>query len=112
MDRCPDQVVNLKRDPQCLSPQASLVLIYRPTAVVDLAQLGNRARTRGVEARYSTTGLSQCIEICLHAVSGTSTRVDIHTGVTHSSDSAADDENDAFSLVFADEWMEKSRRKK
>ncbi|GFW78627.1 uncharacterized protein TNCV_4260501 [Trichonephila clavipes] len=33
MNRCPDQVVSLKRDPQCLSPQASLVLIYRPTAV-------------------------------------------------------------------------------
>ncbi|GFX38241.1 gamma-aminobutyric acid type B receptor subunit 1 [Trichonephila clavipes] len=31
--RCPDQMVCLKRDPQCLSPQASLVLIYRPTAV-------------------------------------------------------------------------------
>ncbi|GFT47550.1 hypothetical protein TNCV_3750661 [Trichonephila clavipes] len=30
--RCLDQVVNLKREPQCLSPQASLVLIYRPTA--------------------------------------------------------------------------------
>ncbi|GFW71728.1 uncharacterized protein TNCV_219421 [Trichonephila clavipes] len=33
MSRCPDQVVSLTRDPQCLSPQASLVLIYRPTAV-------------------------------------------------------------------------------
>ncbi|GFX04308.1 uncharacterized protein TNCV_3974561 [Trichonephila clavipes] len=31
MSRCPDQVASLKRDPQCLSPQASLVLIYRPT---------------------------------------------------------------------------------
>ncbi|GFY00431.1 hypothetical protein TNCV_1664701 [Trichonephila clavipes] len=30
--RCPDQVVNLMRDPQCLSPQASLVLIYRSIA--------------------------------------------------------------------------------
>ncbi|GFX95681.1 hypothetical protein TNCV_4886071 [Trichonephila clavipes] len=27
MSRCPDQVVSLKRDPQCLSPQASLVFI-------------------------------------------------------------------------------------
>ncbi|GFX98788.1 putative RNA-directed DNA polymerase from transposon X-element [Trichonephila clavipes] len=27
--RCPDQVVSLKRDPQCLSPQTSLVLICR-----------------------------------------------------------------------------------
>ncbi|GFV47866.1 uncharacterized protein TNCV_3414831 [Trichonephila clavipes] len=33
MSRCPDQVVSLKRDPQCLSPQASLLLIYRPTAL-------------------------------------------------------------------------------
>ncbi|GFU17103.1 hypothetical protein TNCV_1853621 [Trichonephila clavipes] len=46
--------------PPELSPQASLVLIYRPTAVgmkgsVDLAQLGNRTRTCGVEARYATT---------------------------------------------------------
>ncbi|GFW84111.1 cyclin-dependent kinase-like 1 [Trichonephila clavipes] len=33
MSRCPDRVVSLKRDSQCLSPQASLVLTYRPTAV-------------------------------------------------------------------------------
>ncbi|GFT17549.1 hypothetical protein TNCV_4807861 [Trichonephila clavipes] len=33
MSKCPHQVVSLKRDPQCLSPQASLVLIYRPTAI-------------------------------------------------------------------------------
>ncbi|PRD19081.1 UNVERIFIED_CONTAM: hypothetical protein NCL1_58484 [Trichonephila clavipes] len=33
MSRCADQVVSLKRDPQCLSPRASLVLIYRPTAL-------------------------------------------------------------------------------
>ncbi|GFX74757.1 uncharacterized protein TNCV_3121861 [Trichonephila clavipes] len=32
MSRCPDLAVGLKRDPQCLSPQASLVLIYHPTA--------------------------------------------------------------------------------
>ncbi|GFT17527.1 hypothetical protein TNCV_4807671 [Trichonephila clavipes] len=31
MSRCPDQVASLKRDPQCLSPQASLVLLYQPT---------------------------------------------------------------------------------
>ncbi|GFU67041.1 hypothetical protein TNCV_4968901 [Trichonephila clavipes] len=30
MSRRPDHVVSLKRDPQCSSPQASLVLIYRP----------------------------------------------------------------------------------
>ncbi|GFS90863.1 hypothetical protein TNCV_3027241 [Trichonephila clavipes] len=33
MSRCHNQVVSLKRDSQCLSTQASLVLIYRPTAV-------------------------------------------------------------------------------
>ncbi|GFV57753.1 uncharacterized protein TNCV_4463511 [Trichonephila clavipes] len=33
MSRYSDQVVSLKRDPQRLSPQASLVLIYRPTTV-------------------------------------------------------------------------------
>ncbi|GFW09334.1 hypothetical protein TNCV_4276621 [Trichonephila clavipes] len=33
MSSCPDQVVILRRGPQCLSPQASLILIYRPTAV-------------------------------------------------------------------------------
>ncbi|GFX28513.1 uncharacterized protein TNCV_1153221 [Trichonephila clavipes] len=33
MSRCPDQAVSLKRDPQCLSPQASLVLTYRRIAV-------------------------------------------------------------------------------
>ncbi|GFY33328.1 hypothetical protein TNCV_1897801 [Trichonephila clavipes] len=50
MSRFPDQVVSLKRDPQCLSPQASLILVYRPTSVgmkglVDLSQLGNRTQT-------------------------------------------------------------------
>ncbi|GFW56751.1 uncharacterized protein TNCV_4068311 [Trichonephila clavipes] len=33
MSRCPDQVDSLKRNPQCLSPQASLILIFRPTPV-------------------------------------------------------------------------------
>ncbi|GFV91433.1 uncharacterized protein TNCV_899501 [Trichonephila clavipes] len=33
MSRCPDQVVSLKRDPQCLSPRESVILIYRPTTV-------------------------------------------------------------------------------
>ncbi|GFT53042.1 homeobox protein ARX, partial [Trichonephila clavipes] len=32
MSRCPDQVLSLKQESQSLSPQASLVLIYRPTA--------------------------------------------------------------------------------
>ncbi|GFW28016.1 hypothetical protein TNCV_768961 [Trichonephila clavipes] len=31
MSRCPDQVVSLKRDPQCLSPQTSLVLTHLST---------------------------------------------------------------------------------
>ncbi|GFW04641.1 hypothetical protein TNCV_3066591 [Trichonephila clavipes] len=43
MNRCPDLVVCLKRDLQCLRPQASLVLIYRPNVAgmesrVNLAQ--------------------------------------------------------------------------
>ncbi|GFY02123.1 uncharacterized protein TNCV_5099841 [Trichonephila clavipes] len=43
MNRCPDLVVCLKRDLQCLRPEASLVLIYRPYVAgmkgrVDLAQ--------------------------------------------------------------------------
>ncbi|GFT31320.1 uncharacterized protein TNCV_607671 [Trichonephila clavipes] len=47
MNRCPDLVVCLKRDLQCLRPQASLVLIYRPNVAgmkgkVDLALPVNR----------------------------------------------------------------------
>ncbi|GFX99566.1 hypothetical protein TNCV_5026221 [Trichonephila clavipes] len=38
MSRSPYQVVSLKRDPQCLNPRASLVLIYRPTTVAELAE--------------------------------------------------------------------------
>ncbi|GFW86151.1 hypothetical protein TNCV_1969591 [Trichonephila clavipes] len=42
MNRCPDLVVCLKRDLQCLRPEVSLVLIYRPNVAgmkgrVDLA---------------------------------------------------------------------------
>ncbi|GFW81104.1 hypothetical protein TNCV_4804721 [Trichonephila clavipes] len=33
MSRCPDKVASLKQDAQCLSLPASLVLIYRPTAI-------------------------------------------------------------------------------
>ncbi|GFW99328.1 hypothetical protein TNCV_3981521 [Trichonephila clavipes] len=60
MNRCPNLVVCLKRDLQCLRPQESLVLIYRPNAVgmkgrVDLAQPINRTHTCGVEARYTST---------------------------------------------------------
>ncbi|GFT85186.1 hypothetical protein TNCV_496441 [Trichonephila clavipes] len=60
INRCPDLVVCLKRDLQCLRPQASLVLIYRPNVAgmkdrVDLAQPVNRTQTCGVEARYTTT---------------------------------------------------------
>ncbi|GFX67206.1 hypothetical protein TNCV_2185531 [Trichonephila clavipes] len=32
MSRCPDQEVSLKREPQCSSPRASLILIYRAIA--------------------------------------------------------------------------------
>ncbi|GFV90395.1 hypothetical protein TNCV_935271 [Trichonephila clavipes] len=47
MNRCPDLVVCLKRYLQCLRPEASLVLIYRPNVAgmkgrVDLAQPVNR----------------------------------------------------------------------
>ncbi|GFT23391.1 transposase [Trichonephila clavipes] len=58
MSRCPDQVVSLKRDPQCLSPQASLVLIYRPAALssdlfsvcgLAIHQNDHQARRRFVE---------------------------------------------------------------
>ncbi|GFT63104.1 hypothetical protein TNCV_1801691 [Trichonephila clavipes] len=47
MNRCPDLVVCLKRDLQCLIPEASLVLIYGPNVAgmkggVDLAQPVNR----------------------------------------------------------------------
>ncbi|GFU60074.1 hypothetical protein TNCV_3312941 [Trichonephila clavipes] len=47
MNRCPDLVFCLKRDVQCLRPQASLVLIYRPNVAgmkgrVDLEQPVNR----------------------------------------------------------------------
>ncbi|GFU85099.1 uncharacterized protein TNCV_1553621 [Trichonephila clavipes] len=49
MSSYPDQVVSLKRDPECLSPQANLVLIYRPTEVemkdcVNLDESGSRTR--------------------------------------------------------------------
>ncbi|GFX54967.1 hypothetical protein TNCV_3318841 [Trichonephila clavipes] len=47
MNRCPDLVVGLKRDLQCLRPEASLILIYRPKVAVmkgrvELAQPVNR----------------------------------------------------------------------
>ncbi|GFV64152.1 hypothetical protein TNCV_3206601 [Trichonephila clavipes] len=47
MNRCPDLVVCLKRDLQCLRPEASLVLIYRPNVArmkgrVHLAEPVNR----------------------------------------------------------------------
>ncbi|GFV31471.1 hypothetical protein TNCV_3462771 [Trichonephila clavipes] len=47
MNRSPDLVVCLRRDLQCLRPEASLVLIYRPKVAgmqgrVDLAQPVNR----------------------------------------------------------------------
>ncbi|GFW14670.1 hypothetical protein TNCV_1561331 [Trichonephila clavipes] len=47
MNRCPDLVLCLKRDLQCLRPEASLVLIYRPNVAgmkgrVDLPHPVNR----------------------------------------------------------------------
>ncbi|GFT81500.1 hypothetical protein TNCV_3673531 [Trichonephila clavipes] len=62
MNRCPDLVICLKRDLQCLRPQASLVLIYRPNVAgmkgrVDLAQSVNRTQTCGVEAPLDPTRL-------------------------------------------------------
>ncbi|GFX78096.1 hypothetical protein TNCV_972501 [Trichonephila clavipes] len=69
--RCPDHVVSLKRDPQCLSPQADLVLIYRPTVagikdLVHLAQPGNRTWTCGVETRYATTRPPKTLSIIIN----------------------------------------------
>ncbi|GFT67514.1 hypothetical protein TNCV_2361161 [Trichonephila clavipes] len=57
MSRCPDQVVSLKRNQKCLSPQASLKLIYRPTAGgmkgwVDFPIPRIESRTCGVEEFY------------------------------------------------------------
>ncbi|GFX99450.1 hypothetical protein TNCV_1080941 [Trichonephila clavipes] len=61
MNRCPDLVVCLKRDLQCLRPQASLVLIYRPNVAGMKAESTLpcpliEPKTCGVEARYTTTG--------------------------------------------------------
>ncbi|GFY22011.1 hypothetical protein TNCV_3296551 [Trichonephila clavipes] len=60
MNRCPDLVVCLKRDLQCLRPEASLVLINRPNVAgmkgrVDLAQPVRKPQTCGVEALYTIT---------------------------------------------------------
>ncbi|GFX92336.1 hypothetical protein TNCV_1112631 [Trichonephila clavipes] len=70
LNRCPDLVVCLKKDLQCLRPQASLVLIYRPNVVgmkgrVDFAQPVNRTqdmcafrRVLDPAARFPTRSLS------------------------------------------------------
>ncbi|GFX86079.1 hypothetical protein TNCV_2403751 [Trichonephila clavipes] len=60
MNRCPDLVVCLKRDLQCLRPEESLVLIYRPNVSgmkgrVDLRSPLIEPQTYGVEALYTTT---------------------------------------------------------
>ncbi|GFW58925.1 hypothetical protein TNCV_4620261 [Trichonephila clavipes] len=60
MNRCPDLVVCLKRDLQCLRPEASLVLIYRPNVAGMKAESTLRSplrepQTCGVEALYTTT---------------------------------------------------------
>ncbi|GFW97090.1 cAMP-specific 3',5'-cyclic phosphodiesterase 7B [Trichonephila clavipes] len=57
MSRCPDQVIHLKLDPQCLSPKANLELIYRSTAVgtkaLKCADLCNPCRPWGISQRWS-----------------------------------------------------------
>ncbi|GFW48615.1 hypothetical protein TNCV_4241961 [Trichonephila clavipes] len=60
MNRCPDLVVCLKRDLQCLRPESSLVLIYRPNVAgmkgrVDLRSPLIEPQTCGVEALYTFT---------------------------------------------------------
>ncbi|GFU52090.1 hypothetical protein TNCV_3225121 [Trichonephila clavipes] len=60
MNRCPNMLVSLKRDLQCLRPQASLILIYLPNVTgmkgrVDLSQPVNRTPDLWCEARYTTT---------------------------------------------------------
>ncbi|GFX07631.1 hypothetical protein TNCV_4159011 [Trichonephila clavipes] len=64
ISRCPDKLVSLKRDPQCISPQASLVLIYQltegKTGRIVLVQPQNRTPNLwcGSAMRYhSATGL-------------------------------------------------------
>ncbi|GFW61430.1 hypothetical protein TNCV_346781 [Trichonephila clavipes] len=59
MNRCPDLVVCLKRDLQCLRPQASLVLTYRPNTAgmkgrVDLAQSSPLIGPRPVAWNHDT----------------------------------------------------------
>ncbi|GFW71960.1 DUF4817 domain-containing protein [Trichonephila clavipes] len=61
MNKCPDLVDCLKRDLQCLRPQASLVLIYRPNVAgmkgrVDLAQPVNRTPDLWDEAHFWLNG--------------------------------------------------------
>ncbi|GFX64928.1 hypothetical protein TNCV_450661 [Trichonephila clavipes] len=63
MNRCPDLVVCLKRDLQCLRPEASLVLIYRPNVAgmkgrVDLAQPVNRTPDLCVVWKHYTLSLN------------------------------------------------------
>ncbi|GFX20509.1 piggyBac transposable element-derived protein 4 [Trichonephila clavipes] len=60
MSRCLDQVVSLKRDPQCLSPQARLGTHLSTHCSKDERlnrpfPAWNRTRACGVEARYATT---------------------------------------------------------
>ncbi|GFX28618.1 hypothetical protein TNCV_3336781 [Trichonephila clavipes] len=67
MSRCPDQVVNLKRDLQCLSPQASMVLIYRPIAVGMKEQLrvGQRRRFEHILLPDLGRHLKECLNCFL-----------------------------------------------
>ncbi|GFW23795.1 transposable element Tcb1 transposase [Trichonephila clavipes] len=73
MNRCPDLVVCLKRDLQCLRPQASLVLIYRPNLAgmkgrVDLAQPVNRTPDLCDESQFCISGnqSSACVRRRTH----------------------------------------------
>ncbi|GFW55560.1 hypothetical protein TNCV_119441 [Trichonephila clavipes] len=55
MNRCPNLVVCLKRDLQCLRPEASLVHIYRPNVAEMKGSPLREPQTCGVEALYTTT---------------------------------------------------------
>ncbi|GFW36525.1 hypothetical protein TNCV_1955251 [Trichonephila clavipes] len=74
MSTCSDQVVSLKRNHHCLSPQANLVFIYRPTVGgmkgrVDFAQPEDRAwslRCEGASVEDLVCVLSAKLEFSVH----------------------------------------------
>ncbi|GFW04792.1 hypothetical protein TNCV_4880281 [Trichonephila clavipes] len=78
MKGSPDLVVYLKRDLQCLRPQANLALIYRPNVVgmkgrVDLAQPVNRTQDMwcGSTIRYHSTLFLICDASLRHFITNT-----------------------------------------